>query len=247
MASDTKEKKTKGNTNKTKTTTTANTKKTANTATAKKTTTKKTTKTNTTDNTKPTKGSTAKTTKPVTAKSVEKKAANTNNNTEKKSVKTSTAKKTTSTKKKTTTTSPKKKTQPMEEKYQKTTIEVVEELHLGEEPIVEDKYLEIRSVPEITNSTKSILGNELPSGQTELARSERQKYYMKDAFLFAIIIPILDLFAMLFIDAYQPLLATDDMMINYIVTLLIDFTLIFVLTYLIDYIFGEDSARKNRK
>ena len=230
MASDTKEKKTKGKTKKKKTTTTANTKKAANTATAKK-----TTKTNTTNNTKPTKGSTAKTTKPVTAKSVEKKAANTNNNTEKKSVKTSTAKKTTSTKKKTTTTSPKKKTQPMEEKYQKTTIEVVEELHLGEEPIVEDKYLEIRSVPEITNSTKSILGNELPSGQTELARSERQKYYMKDAFLFAIIIPILDLFAMLFIDAYQPLLATDDMMINYIVTLLID------------YIFGEDSARKNRK
>ena len=87
----------------------------------------------------------------------------------------------------------------------------------------------------------------MPNGQSEQARNERQKYYMKDALIFAIIIPIMDLLAMLFIDAYQPLLATNDTMINYTITLLLDFILIFVLTYLIDYIFGEDTVKKNHK
>lgn len=92
----------------------------------------------------------------------------------------------------------------------------------------------------------TILGLELPVGDSQ-DRKTRLLNYARDALIFAVVIPILDLFAMLFIDSYKAYPITNNVPINYCLTLLIDFVMIFILTYIIDYIHGENSVRRMKK
>ena len=89
---------------------------------------------------------------------------------------------------------------------------------------------------------KTILGLDLPVED----KQKRKTMYKKDALAFAIIVPIIDLFMLLFIKRYKPLIITNNIVLNYIMTLGIDFILIFILTYVIDYIYGEDAIKKIR-
>lgn len=117
-----------------------------------------------------------------------------------------------------------------------------------------ERYDEMEEIEEIKVSknekkdekkyASTILGVDIPIGNSETDKKERKQLYAKDATIFAIIIPILDLFAMLFIDAYKAYPITNSEPINYCLTLIIDFILIFALTYLIDYIYGENSVKK---
>lgn len=95
-----------------------------------------------------------------------------------------------------------------------------------------------------TLKTSTILGMKIPTGDTPEDRNKRSCIYTKDAMFFAIIIPIIDLLAMLFIDGYKAYPITSYTTINYCVTLLIDFTLIFILTYLVDYLHCEKAIRR---
>ena len=118
-------------------------------------------------------------------------------------------------------------------------IDEIDKIKVEEKPIIKSKKNEIQA--------KTILGLDLPSGMNREDRDLRKKFYAKDALIFSIIIPILDLFAMLFIDSYTYLLITNSPIVNYIITLLLDFVLIFIVTYLIDYIFGEDAVKRINK
>ena len=70
-------------------------------------------------------------------------------------------------------------------------------------------------------------------------KNQRIISYIKDSAVFGVIVPVLDLFAMLFIDSYKSFTITSNEPANYILTLIIDFIIIFVITFLIEYIHGE--------
>jgi len=143
-----------------------------------------------------------------------------------------------------------KNTKKTNSKTKKTTKEKIIETVTPEE-IVEKKVETITIVNEEETTPKTILGTELPVGKNEEDVKIRKKCYTKDAIVFAIIIPILDLFAMLFFESYEPIsipfLKVDSLALNIAITLLIDFVLIFLLTYLIDFIYVEDAIKKNNK
>lgn len=128
-------------------------------------------------------------------------------------------------------------------------VEKDEPIVVEQEKKIEPEQVEIVEKAKKGNSSvpKSILGLDLPEGMDPVDKKARHKLYAKDALMFSIIIPIFDLLAMLFIDAYKPLLLTNNTVANYIVTLLLDFILIFAVTYLIDFVFGEDAIKKNNK
>ena len=122
-------------------------------------------------------------------------------------------------------------------------------MHVNEDTF-SDKVLEItpkRPKDDEYESPKTILGSELPEGRTKEEKRTRRKYYLRDALIFAIIIPILDYLLMLYVDAYKPLLITNSMSVNYVISLGIDFVLIFITTYIFGYIFGEISVKKKNK
>lgn len=97
---------------------------------------------------------------------------------------------------------------------------------------------------EASSEIETILGVELPCGMDKEEKRVRFMNYIKDATIFAIIIPVLDLFAMLFIEDYKAYAITNNIPVNYCLTLLIDFAMVFVMTFLIDSLHGEYSARK---
>lgn len=191
----------------------------------------------------------------------------TKTNTTAKKATTSTAKKAsskpttkkTSTKKPTTkktTTKPKTDTKKKETRVIEKIIEIEETTPIIKDVVIEKRpeekfddgeYLIIKKNHKEEPAPKTILGNDLPDGNEEEARNARKKFYAKDALLFAFIIPILDLFAMLFIDSYKPILITNDVVANYVITLVLDFVLIYIVTYLIDLIVGEEAVKKTRK
>ena len=105
------------------------------------------------------------------------------------------------------------------------------------------KPVEVKTKKEETE-TCSILGTPLPLGNDKVDIDTRNKLYMKDALIFSFVIPVIDLFAMLFIKSYKPYPITNTLGINYLITLLIDFILIFILTFSVDYIHGERIVRK---
>lgn len=125
------------------------------------------------------------------------------------------------------------------------TPEVVKELHV-EEKVIEVDPSTAKPVEDLFD-VRSILGAQLPTGTTKEDRKKRKKFYMRDAFVFATVIPILDLFAMLFIEPYKPLLLTNTEWINYAITVGADFVLIFILTYVLDFLFGEEDVKKINK
>lgn len=217
--------------------------------------------------------STSKTTKKASTVSTSKKGTGTKKTTTKKATTTAPKKKTNTktngTKKKTTNSTKKNqnvkvkstpKVKPIEIEdletreadLTKTVVinpEIIQELHNEEIEVPNIDNIKIEEEPKKTKKgpekvARTILGIDLPSQMTSEDRKERKKFYVKDALIFAIIIPILDLFAMLFIDSYTYLMITNSAPLNYLITLLLDFTLIFLITYLIDYIFGEDAVKR---
>ena len=230
MASDTKEKKTaakkKGsNANKKKTTAAANK--------TKSTTAKKT--------------STAKTAS--TKKSAAVKKETTKQETVKKEPANKTATNTKSAAKKTVAKKDTKKAKPVENKLNKTIVltdEEVKEIRTEESKAIESLKIENsnREVKSQETEILTILGIEVPTGTSKEEKMARISYYAKDATIFSIIIPVIDLFAMLFIDAYKSYPLTDNVPVNYCLTLLIDFALIFIITFVIDYIHGELAVRR---
>jgi len=265
MASDTKTKKTniEEKPKKTAKTKTTNTKKTNEVkSTAKKTTntSKPATKKTGTTMSKP--ASAKKTTKKntTTPKATTSKKSDAQTAVKKTSAKKDTPKKTNTNKTSTTKTKPtvKKETKKpeiqileKEEKLNKTiilTAEEKEQLQVNKIDEIEELKIEETIVEEeVTPQVSTILGLNLDASSNKSARNERIRFYAKDATIFAIIIPILDLFAMLFIDAYKAYPLTESEPTNYCLTLLIDFILIFVLTFLIDYIHGEREVRRINK
>ncbi len=239
MAKDTKSNEAK--TKKTKSTSTTNTAKKTSAAQTKSAPKKKvstTTKKSTTTTAAKTKK--AATPKKTTASATKAKTTTTKT-TKPKTTKASTAKRSTQSKAP-KSVEPKKK-RVLEET--ENTPEVVKELHIEEEPKIVTSAGETKSNEEYI--PKTLLGADLPEGAELEARRARKRSYSKDALLFAIIIPVLDLLAMLFIDAYKPILLFNDMVVNYIITLILDFILIYIVTYLIDFVMGEDAVKKNRK
>ena len=121
------------------------------------------------------------------------------------------------------------------------TPEIVKELHVEEEVVKsEQKSASKGNKFEI----KSFLGENLPIELTNEARGLRKKSYVKDAVFFAAVVSVLDLFAMIFIKGYPHLLDTMPW-INYAVTMLFDFVLVFIFTYVIDYLIVENAISKN--
>ena len=158
-------------------------------------------------------------------------------------------------KKKTTTESP-VKISKKEETVGKT-VDVKKEII--KKPIEKDELALISTqeikVEEVVKTEKenddelfanTILGLELPVGDND-DKKKRLGNYARDALIFAVVIPILDLFAMVFIDSYKAYPITNNELINYGLTLLIDFVMIFVLTYIIDYIHGENTVKRMKK
>ncbi|HBA37957.1 MAG TPA: hypothetical protein DCY94_04480 [Firmicutes bacterium] len=242
MANDTKEKKAKktgtasSNTSKTKSGASKPVSKKTAPAT-KKAATKKVASKNTTSKTKS--ASTASSTKKTAAKSTTKKSTATKtNNTKNVSTSKNGSKKTSSKTAANKKSAPKKNTRVIEE-----IVEIAE----TKPEIVKEKVENKKTEKTAENASTTILGEKLVSGNEEEARRLRKKSYSKDALMFATIIPILDLFAMLFIDAYKPILLFDDTVSNYVITLILDFVLIYIVTYLIDFVMGEDAAKKNNK
>lgn len=181
-------------------------------------------------------------------------------NTKKKTTteKTKTTTKKTTTPKKTTTSNKAKTTKPKtnNSSTSKKTNNSVEprgsELkeEVSKETIVEETpkiTTEVGKTVATECTPKSLLGTTLPEGKEIEARRARKRSYSRDALLFAIIIPILDLLAMLFVDAYKPMLLFNSMLMNYIITLILDFILIYIVTYLIDFVMGEDAVKKKHK
>ena len=135
----------------------------------------------------------------------------------------------------------------MEEKLvetvrEETIEEMVDKIEVPEE---KDEIIlpakEIKEEPKsLEKDCKTILGLDLPIED----KQKRKTMYKKDALAFAIIVPIIDLFMLLFIKRYKPLIMTNNVVLNYIITLGIDFVLIFILTYAIDYIYGEDAIKR---
>ena len=170
--------------------------------------------------------------------------------------KTTVAKKTTgsSSQKKSTTSKP-KTTQPAKKKTTVPKKEQKVEVLEKREPDLEKTILISKEETEVINKkvvsadedAKTILGLELPTGDDKIDKEIRRKQYRKDALAFALIIPIVDLFAMLFIERYSYLIVTNYAVVNYLITLAIDFVLIFVVTYLVDYAFGEDTVKRIKK
>lgn len=128
--------------------------------------------------------------------------------------------------------------------------EIVQELHVNEREIVEDT-LEIIPVKEKKVQEEcchhTLLGADVPTGSEAEDKKERKKRYMIDALIFAIVVPVLDLLAMLFVDIYKPFLLTNSTPLNYVITFLLDFVIIFVATYVINYLYVEIPLRKKRK
>ena len=52
---------------------------------------------------------------------------------------------------------------------------------------------------------------------------------------------------MLFIDTYKSYPITNSDTVNCVLTLVIDFAVIFILTYIIDYVHGEHAVKKTTK
>lgn len=154
--------------------------------------------------------------------------------------------------KKTTAKSVSKKTEikPVEidlsEKETIVTSEIVSDLHIEEPTLKTD-------LPKEEPATKkddayeitSILGAKLPTGKTIEDKKIRKKHYLKDSFVFALIIPLIDLLAMFFFEAYKPFDITDIEWVNYGINLVFDFVVIFIITYVIDYALSEDDVKKN--
>lgn len=86
---------------------------------------------------------------------------------------------------------------------------------------------------------KTILGAMLPIGDSSEDRKERLKFYAKDALIFSVIIPVFDLLAMLFLESYTFLMITNSVPLNYVLTLVTDFIIIFAMTFLFDYLIGD--------
>lgn len=111
-----------------------------------------------------------------------------------------------------------------------------------------DKEIEETRPPKKNESKpQTILGLTMPVGNSRKERNIRKKLYLKDALVFAIFVPIFDLLAMLFIRKYSYLMITNSPVLNYLITLLIDFVLVLIVTYVIDYIFGEDAVKHSKK
>lgn len=182
-----------------------------------------------------TKAKTTTESKPATkAPSKSKKVASAPKNTKKPvATKTSTKKQT----KKTVT--PVKKTVRSTSK----TPEVVKELHVEEEVITTVKENE-NVVLEPDYEIRSFLGANLPIERTKPAKKKRKTHYLKDAAFFATIVSVLDLFAMLFIKGYPQLFEAAPW-INYTITVALDFVLVFIFTYALDYLIVEDAIQKN--
>ncbi len=238
----------KANTSK-KTKTTANaSKKTTPDTTTKKVTPTKTANAKTTSKQTKTTTTTTKAVKPENKKSTQSAAQKTTNS------KTINAKKkTANTKAKSTSskTSTKTKTQPNRKKATEDTLkevtkpEAIAELHVEEEVV--------ETVPETTIETSSnefeihsFLGVELPTTRSKEAKRVRKSHYVKDACFFATVVSILDLFAMIFIKGY-PKFLNDTPLANYTITVVIDFIMIFLATYAIDYFIVEHEIKKNNK
>lgn len=205
--------------------------------------------------------------KSTTGKKVATEKATTTANKEKNQTKVTTQKSTTQTKKKTTTANKTKNSTPKKKQENKTIKPVIideetkkkgvlESTTVSHGEIINEDYFKEGSF-EVDPSTakpvedlidiRSILGAKLPVGTSKKDRKERKKFYCRDAFIFATIIPVLDLFAMLFIEPYKPLLICNTEWINYAVTVVGDFVLIFLLTYVLDFIFGEEDVKNYNK
>lgn len=109
----------------------------------------------------------------------------------------------------------------------------------------------LNEIPKINKSNKiekakNILGMDLPEGNTKSDKKERIKIYTKDAIIFSLIAPVIDLLGMLFLKKYNYVMITNNNMINYLFTVLIDFIIIFIVTFCIDYFAGE-RAVNNKK
>ncbi len=139
--------------------------------------------------------------------------------------------------------------------HKETNVKIIEEVIDIEQPtpdIVKELHVEESSIEtkEEKNANKlaakTLLGADLTYGNEAQARRSRKKSYSKDALIFATIIPVLDLLAMLFIDNYKPILVTNNTVTNLIMTLILDFILIYIVTYLIDFVIGEEAVKKNK-
>lgn len=165
----------------------------------------------------------------------------------KKTTGTNTKKKSTASKPKTTQTVKSKTNVPKKDKA----VEVLEkrEPDLEKTILITKEETEVisKKVVSVDDDAKTILGLELPIGDDKIDKEIRRKQYRKDALAFALIIPIVDLFAMLFIERYSYLIVTNYAVVNYLITLAIDFILIFAVTYLVDYVFGEDTIKRIKK
>ncbi len=175
-----------------------------------------------------------------TSNTSKKKSTSTNATTKKTSTvskpKTTTTKKTTTAKPKTST---KKSTTVKKENKAATEVKPIK-VEVKEE-VVTPVVVKPKNVE---TETCSILGTPLPTGTDKVDIDTRNKLYMKDALIFSFVIPVIDLFAMLFIKSYKPYPITNTLGINYLITLLIDFILIFILTFSVDFIHGERTVRK---
>ena len=196
------------------------------------------------------KKSTAAKKKPVAKKNTKKKTTTTKK-------KTTTAKKTTQTKKvtpkkevKTEVKKEVKKTEPEKELVIPIVTEAGHTINDVKEEIKEIIDLKEEQTNESNKTGKqvaakptTILGKELPRDNSESAKKERRLLYAKDALVFAIVVPLIDLIAMTFIESYPALNITSNTGLNYFLTVVTDFVLIFIVTYIIEYIFGERSTK----
>lgn len=224
---------------------------TKKTATEKKTTTKK--------NVKTSEAKTSKTPKKTTTSSAKKTTTGTKTKTASKKS-TSTKKATTSAKKTTTKskTSTKKTQAPKKEVTSAIENETVEtkpliledvEVNANVEVATEEKSDVIennREERQSQNYAKTILGGKIPAGNSSKDRKKRRTYYVLDSIMFATILPILDLFMMMFCPWYTSFLSLDSTQ-NCIIVLVLDFIIVFIATYLIDFAATESAVKKINK
>ena len=89
----------------------------------------------------------------------------------------------------------------------------------------------------------TILGKELPTGNSQTIKKERLMLYAKDSLIFAVIVSLIDLLCMVTIDSYPPFNITANMNLNCFLTAISTFIFVFIVSFIIEYIFGEKSTK----
>jgi len=117
--------------------------------------------------------------------------------------------------------------------------------------VKDNKVIEKVEINDVKENAKvvpcTIMGVELPTGNTKEDKKERSICYLKDALLFASIVPVIDLFLTIFYEKLNTLNFVNSEIINYVLTMLVDFVLIFIFTFLLDFIIGESKVKRIKK